>query len=243
MSSPIAAAVLASRGGPRLQAALASVAWASERVVIDPAGRLTGETLPAGVRRAGEPADATSAPWLLLLEEHEVVPPSLAATIAETVDAPGPFAAYRIGQEVQAFGTTFRPAGAPVRLVRRAGARLRLGRGLAAELRATDRRAGRLRHRLLVRGAASFAAAVEEIDADATTLAALLAGRRVQPRLWHLILPPLVAGGRAFAAAGPWRGTRAVRHRWTLTVLDGYRAVVAYAKLWEIRQAEVSTPR
>jgi hypothetical protein len=238
--SSVAAIVLASRGGPRLEAALASVAWASERIVLDPAGRVEGHPLPPGVRRGGEPVDAASAPWLLLLEEHELVPPALAATIVETVGAPGPFAAYRIGQEVRAFGTVFHPHGAPVRLVRRAGARLRLCRGLALELRPPRGDAGRLRGRLLVRGAESLAAAVDDIDADATVLAALLARRRVAPRLWHLVFPPLAAAARAFAARGSWRG---VDRRWTLTVLGGYRTLVAYAKLWEMRRAEVSAPR
>jgi hypothetical protein len=243
MSAAVAAAVLASQGGPRLHAALASVAWASERIVIDPARRLEAQTLPAGVRRAGEPADVAEAPWLLLVEEHELVPRSLAATIAETVDSPGALPAYRIGQEVRAFGTTFHPVGAPVRLVRTGGARLALGPGLAAQLRASRRHAGRLRNRFLVPGATSFAAAVDEIDADAAALAALLARRRVQPRLWHLVVPPLIAGARALAAHGPWRGVRPLRQRWTLTVLGGYRVLLAYAKLWEIRQAEASTPR
>jgi len=240
MSAAVAAAVLVSRGGPRLEAALASVAWASERILIDPAARLAGEPLPAGVRRAEEPADATSAPWLLLLEEHEVVPPALADSIAATLGAPARFAAYRIGQEVRAFGATFHPVGAPVRLVERPGARLGLGPGLSPELRALRRGAGRLEGRLVVRAADSLAAALDDLDADAAALAALLARQRVVPRLRHLVLPALAAGTRAFAA----RGARwAAWQRWILTVLGGYRAVVAYAKLWEIRRAEASTPR
>ena len=240
MNAPVAAAVLASRGGPRLAAALESVSWASERVVLDPARRLEGEPLPAGVRRADEPAWAASTPWLLLIEEHEVVPPPLAESILETVRGPERFAAYRIGREVRAFGAVFRPGGAPLRLVRRPGARLWLGGGLSVELRPPWRHAGRLHERLVVRGPESLAAAVDDIDAEAAALAALLSWRQLEPRFWHLLVPPLVAGARAFAA----RGSRAgLWQRWTVTVLAGYRPLVAYAKLWEIRQAKVSALR
>src|SRR5439155_900343 len=134
----VAAVVLASGGGARLASALASVAWAGERIVLDPAARLTREPLPRGVR--------------------------LHAGVAE-----------RLGE------------------------------------------------------------AVEHLDAQATTLAALLAERRCRPRLWHLVLGPLAAGGHTLVA-------RPVRQRgsarWFLAVLAGYRAAVAYAKLWERRRAE-----
>src|SRR5207247_707162 len=99
----VAAVVLASRGAPRLAAALDGVAWAGERIVLDPAGRLGAEPLPEGVRRANEPADAARAAWLLLVEEHEAVRPSLVAAIASALEAPGA-RAYRIAQEVIAFG-------------------------------------------------------------------------------------------------------------------------------------------
>jgi hypothetical protein len=239
MNPPVAAVVLASRGGARLEAALGSVAWAPERIVLDPARRLDGRPLPTGVRRGHNLAEAW-APWLLLLEEHESVPPELAARIAETVAAPGRFAAFRIGIEVHAFGATFRPPGAPVRLVRSPGARVDLGRGVVTELRPAGGEVGRLSDRLVAQAADSLAAAVENLDADAATLAALLARRRVRPGLRHLVLPPLAAAFRPLAARGSWRR---VRLRWILCVLEGYRALLAWAKVWELRLAEASTPR
>lgn len=240
MTPTLAAAVLASRGGPRLQAALASIAWATERLVLDPARRLPREELPDGVRLAHELPESLSVDWLLLLEEHEIVPPPLAARIAEKVSAPVAFSAYRIGQEVRAFGATFHPRGAPVRLVRQPKARVAVGHDLSAELRGLARRAGRLPERLVVHGAESLAVAIDDLDADAATLAAVLAGRRIEPRLWHLVFPPLVAGARTFAG----RTSRAgLSQRWTLTVLRAYRALLGYAKLWEMRQAELAAPR
>src|SRR5438132_697225 len=126
----------------RLASALDGVAWAGERIVLDPAGRLGAEPLPDGVRWAGEPAEAARAAWLLLVEEHEAVRPSLVAAIASALEAPGA-RAYRIAQEVIAFGTTLRLRHAPVRLARRDGVRLRLRTGLTPELAAGGGRAPR----------------------------------------------------------------------------------------------------
>ena len=235
----VAAVVLASRGGARLERALDSVAWAGERIVLDPAGRLGTEPLPSGVRRGGDPAEAAAAPWLLLVEEHEAVGAPLAAAIASAVEAPAA-RAYRIAQEVSAFGTTLRLRRAPVRLALRAGARLRLRTGLTPELVLDGGRAPELPERLIAHGVPTLAAAVEELDAQAATLAALLHARHVRPRAWHLVIPPLVASGRALVAHGPAGGFWG---RWTLAVLGGYRALVAYAKLWELRREEAAQRR
>src|SRR5207249_2932129 len=130
--------------GPR--AAVASVAWAGARIVCGPAGRLGAEPLPGGVRWGGDPL-AAAEPWLLLVEEHETVQPPLAAAIAGAVEAPTA-RAYRIAQEVIAFGTTLRLRCAPVRLALRAGARLRLRTGLTPELVLEGARAPELPARL-----------------------------------------------------------------------------------------------
>ena len=114
-------------------------------------------------------------------------------------------------------------------------ARLRIGPGLAVDLGPPAGHAGQLRSALIVRTTERLGEAVEHLDAQATTLAALLAERRRRPRLWHLVLGPLAAGGHTLVA-------RPVRQRgsarWFLAVLAGYRAAVAYAKLWERRRAE-----
>jgi len=234
----VAAVVLASRGGARLARALDSVAWAGERIVLDPSGRLDTEPLPSDVLRGADPA-AASTPWVLLLEEHETVRSPLAVAVAGAVEA-ATAPAYRIAQEVAAFGTTIRLRGAPVRLARRAGARLRLRAGLTPELATDGGRAPRLAERLLTDGAPTLAAAVDELDGQATALAALLHASRVRPRLLHLVVPPLVAAGRALLARG---AVAEFRGRWTLAVFGGYRALVAYAKLWEMRREEAARPR
>src|SRR5207249_714202 len=74
---------------------------------------------------------------------------------------------------------------------------------LTPELVQGGARAPELPARLVTAGVPTLAAAVEELDAQAATLAALLHARRVRPRLWHLVVPPLAASGRALVARGP----------------------------------------
>jgi hypothetical protein len=235
-NASVAAVVLASRGGDRLARALASVGWAAERVVLDPAARLAGEPLAAGVARhrgAAEPAAVTRAPWLLLLTEDETVSPALAQAITAAVAAPaGP--GYRLRQELAGFGVRLRLPGRLLRLAHRDGARLRLGPGLTPVLRIpAARRQPSLEPPILVHGGARLADAVVDLDADATTLAAVLGSHGVAPARRHLVLAPLVAGGRVLAAR---RVLSAAWGRWFLAVLASYRAVAAYAKLWELRR-------
>src|SRR5262245_41623081 len=114
MTAAVAAMVIASRGGSRLARALVSVAWASEGLGVDPARRLAEEAFPPGVTRGG--VSSARAPWLLLLGEEESVSPELASEIVETLNGSSPAAAYRIGQDTEAFGATLRLPGAPIRL-------------------------------------------------------------------------------------------------------------------------------
>jgi hypothetical protein len=229
----VSAVVLGNRGGTRLARALASVAWAGERVVLDPADRLVGERLPAGVcrHRGARPGEAGHAPWLLLLDEHEVAPPALASAVAEAVRAPTPWPAYRVPVEVTAFGARLRPRSEPVRLARRSGVRLALGRGLTPELSSAGA-PGRLSVALEGRGAESLGEAVEELDAYAGMMAALLAAAGAHTGIAACLRAFVAAGSRMLWARGaaprPWS-------RWSLAVLAGYRAMVAHAKLWEVR--------
>ena len=113
-AADVAAVVLGARGGARLARALASVGWAGERIVIDPAGRLGAATLPPGVRRLESPLDlagATEARWLLLLREDEVAPPGLAAAVVDATVSGA--AAFRIARTLDLRGGTLRLPGAP----------------------------------------------------------------------------------------------------------------------------------
>src|SRR5581483_4633464 len=86
---------------------------------------------------------------------------------------------------------------------------------------------------LAVAASDTLAAAVEDLDADTASIAAILAARGVRPRLWYLAVLPLVAAARALVAAG---GGGGFETRAALVVFGAYRTLLAYAKLWELRR-------
>ncbi len=232
---PVLAVVVASHGGAVLARCLASVTWAAERVVLDPADRLGSEELPAGVRRAttGIELDALgTAPWVLLLGEEEVVPAALVAAIAASTAGAG--VPRRLRREMTVLGSVLRMPGALVRLAPRVGTRLRLRGDLELELTSSGAAAERLGDALQVERAASVSDAVAALDADSTVLAALLEASGVRPRRVRAIGAGCRAAG-AVLFAGMQPG--GLQLRWTGAVLAGYRAIVAYAKLWERRRS------
>jgi hypothetical protein len=228
--------VVASRGGERLARALASVAWAGERIVLDPAGRLGGEPLSEGVvlhAGAAEPAAVAHLPWLFLLTEDETVPAALADAVTSALTDPVA-RGYRVRQELTGFGVRLQLPGALLRLAPRDGTRLGLTAALSPVLRTGGGPPAVLGPPIQAHGAERLAEAVADLDADAATLAALLGARGVRPGGRHLLLAPLVAGGRVLGAR---RVLAAAWGRWFLAALAWYRGVTAYAKLWELRRS------
>jgi hypothetical protein len=236
VSTAVAAVVLASRGGLRLERTLASVAWAAERVVLTTPRAAALDTLGEDVRRAVATTDLrtmTQQRWLLFLVEGEVVEPALAAAVAAA--ASGDDGAYRVPLEVRALGVTLQPPAAPIRLVPAAAARLVLRPRPALALAATRHPTRRLDARLALVGAAALADAIADLDADAAVLGALLhaSGRRAG------------VGRAAVAACGalaPLLRARSVRRtawgRWRIGVTAAYGLIVSYAKAWELARAE-----
>ena len=242
----VAAVVLAARGGARLARTLASVAWAGERLVVDPARQLAGAALPPGVARLDRPDEVsgrTRAPWLLLLTEDEVAPAALAAAVrAATAHPRGD--AYRITREVHGFGAVVAVAGAPVRLARRERARVGVGAGLTPVLRVPPGWRKRLEVPLMANVGDALADAVENLDADATALAGLLRAARRTPLVRTAAWATLVGGARVLVGRRRPTGARGVPWaRWSLAVLAGYRAMAAYGKLWETLQADAAALR
>ena len=248
----VTAVVVAARGGARLARALGSVAWADERVVLDPAARLPAARLAppswpaAGLRLEGagggtDLAAVVSTPWLLLLHERESAAPGLAAAVAAVAQAPGARGSYRVPQEVEGFGVRFRPPGAPVRLARRDGARLRVTVHGGLAIAAPEPRPGRLAAGVIAHAAPSVTDTVDEMEADGSVVAALLALAAVRPGIGRSLLAATTAGARIACArrvaSGPERWREA---RWCLTTLTGYGALLAHAQLWERSECEGS---
>jgi hypothetical protein len=229
---PVVAVVVASRGGSRLTTALDAVAWARERVVLDPLARIDPAQLPSGVahHRDSVAVEAMgAAPWVLLLRDDEVAPPALRDAVAAAIVVGEPRGVRR---ELHALGVVFAVGGAPIRLAARAGSRIDVRRGIDLRLCTRGVRAPLepLEPALVVAHAESLEAALEALDADSATTAALLDLGGRTARLRDLLWAPWMAGGRVLFARVPRPVGLA---RWVVAVLVGYGAVVAHAKLWE----------
>jgi hypothetical protein len=227
----LAALVVASRGGPALQRTLDSVAFAERRCVMDPAAVLRGSAPPNGV----EPWRAAPG-WVLILVEGEVLGEGSAAALAAAVR--GPAAAYRVAIVCEAFGSRLRLAGSAVRLAYgQPVVRARLGGEIELASAAAVRP---LAGAAVVRALPPLPRdAVDELNADATTLAALAAAGGVRPRALRLPLAGIVGGGRVLLGRA---GARLGWGRWIAAGLAGYRALLAEAKLWEREQLGTPAP-
>lgn len=234
--SRVTTVVLAARGDARLARTLASVAWTADPIVLDPARRLAGRELPSGARSvaAAHLEGVTVRPWVLLLVEGEVVTPPLADAV-ETATRGGDAAAYRIPLEVHGQGGILRPRRAPLRLAPAVGVRIRLAPGLGPALGTSHRPAAILGVPLMAYRATSLGEMVTDLDAEGATLAALLHAARVRPSRLRATLAALAAAATLMTAR---RAARAPWARWGLAVSAGYRAIVTYAKVWELARAD-----
>lgn len=229
---PVVVVVVASQGDAKLERTLAAVAWSDECVVLDPLGRVDPARLPTGVQHVGSVAALATvgrAPWILLLRDDEVVPATMRAAIAAAIAIGEP---RRIRRELHALGAAFLLRRAPLRLARRAGSGVVVSRGLELALRVPSGRVHLepLEPVVTVAHASSLAAALDGLDADSSVAAALLEADGRRTRLRDLVVSPCVAAGRVLVASARQPAGLA---RWVAAVLLGYRAVVAYAKLWE----------
>jgi hypothetical protein len=221
------ALVVVHRGGATLERTLASVAWASRRYLLDPASVLAPGDWPAGVER-WPASDGTS--WVLLLSEGETAGEPLRDVLERTAD--DETVARRVVIECHAFGGVIR-ARPRVRLCR--GVRCAVHASLGGSVEFAVRE-----HPPVLAGGAIVhalpplpAEAVDALNAEARTLAALAAANGRRPRFVRLVTSGLVG------AAGLLFGKSAGRlgwGRWIVAVLAGYRALLAEAKLWERAQ-------
>jgi hypothetical protein len=229
----LAAVVLPARGGHRLAEALDAARWADVRAVLEVGEGGPAIPLPAGAVRVASPRLADlAADWLVVLGEEERVAledvPVLRAAIAAAI--PGEVLALPI--VTTALDMRIRLARPVVRVARR-GTPLRVRPGFDLEFPGASRRQRTLDVALVRSRGRTLTDAVELAGADAATFAVLVdsqAAGRGHGILWH----PIVAALRTLTARAP--AGRLGIGRWILAVLEGYRVVVAYAKLWERRR-------
>ena len=235
-SPTIGVVVLPARGARRLADALAALDWAEARAVlllgVDPA---LARDLPPGIVRVHTLDDIgrLGADWILLLAEEERVTAegvrAIRAAVAATSDAP----TFALSLVTTALDIQMRPRRSIARLAPR-GTPVRLAPGLSVEFATAGRRVQSLEAPIERSRGATLNDAVELLGAEADGLAAL-AEPTVAPG-WGVLWQPIVAAARALAASGD----RLRLGRWIIAVLEGYRVVVVYAKLWERRRARVT---
>lgn len=227
---PAVAVVVANRGGRCLAESLARLGWAAERAVLDPSGVVPASALPPGVRhlpRTLELESAGSMPSVVLVNEDEVISDALVDTLARTLDG-GFLGTVAVAQVVRGFGVELTLPGRRVRVAPRAGSRLQLDRALGLGVTSTTRPVQSAVP--VVHAVPPMDDVVQALDADSSMLAVILEASAARPRIAAVVLAALTASGRVLTARAHGRVGLA---RWVLAVLTAYRALLAYAKLWE----------
>jgi hypothetical protein len=225
--------VVPARGGSDLDAALAAAEWADVRAVLAvspaPPPTVRDVTTLAGPGELGR----LDAAWVIVLFEHErILPDAVDDLRAAIADAPGdavfalPVMTSLLDMDLRLRRPIARlaPSGTPLAL----GSGLTLAfapRGAPRELDVTIFRA---------RGA-TLDRAIALMGAEAGAMAGLV-DRLNGPR--GVIRQSVRAALRAMTAraARPPLGLG----RWIVAVFEGYRVVVAYARLWERRRDRVA---
>ncbi len=235
----VLAVVVATRGGARLDAVLASLAWAGERAVLDVTGDVSPAQLPSGVRLGRDAAAVAAlgtAPWLLLLGEDEEGP-AREAVAPLSIGAP---AGYRPRLHLEVLGVTFVLGHAAIRLAPRQGCRLTLDRTLGLGLAPADVPLRSLAAAVRRQAGGSVTAAVAALEPESRTLSALLAQLGAQPGAMTIALAPVAALARVlFARATSAAGLA----RWVAAMFSAYRVVLAHIRLWEWRHTRPAEVR
>jgi len=234
---PVLAVVVVTRAGRALARALDSVAWAAERGVLDPAGEVGSETVPAGVRLARDATQVVAlgtAPWMLLLAEHEVAAAGLEEDVAR-IARQGVSRACRVGVEVDTLGVRLVPRYAAVRIAPRDTARVVVERGLELSLAGGPGHGQHLATGLCASRGASIDEAVGVLGTESRALSVLLARQEPAPGVAAISLSAMVAAQRLLLARAP---AHAGIVRWLAVVFTGYRVILAHTRAWELRQAQ-----
>jgi hypothetical protein len=229
--------IVSARGGSDLDAALAAATWADVRAVLP-----TSPAPPASVRDVRMLADLADvvridATWALVLFEHErIAPDAVDGLRAALAEAPAgvAFALPVVSSLLDMDVRLRRPL---VRLAPRATP-LAVGGGLSLAFETRGLAVREIDVTIFRARGSTVDRAVELMGAEAGALAALV--ERLGPRR-GVVRQSARAALRGFTAraARPPLGLG----RWIVAVFEGYRVVVAYAKLWERRRDRVAVNR
>ena len=181
-----------------------------------PGGPRRRQRSPDGVSHVAGLVPQAPRAWTLLLLEDEVASAEVANGGRSSGRRRRPARLARAARR-RGFGASLRSAGTGVRLVR-GPARIGLGRGLTPQLDAPGP-SGTLTAHLEASAADTWSEAVDELEADAAVLAALLYAGHGRPLARAAVGAAMVAAARVLAA--PRDRRRPPWSRWSLAVLAG----------------------
>ena len=243
--------VITRNEAPHIAAALESVSWADEIIVVDShstddtvaiarrlATRVEARAWPGYSAQKNFAADLASNDWILSLDADERVTPALAAEIRTLLATPPPLNGYRIPRVAWYLGRWIRSTDwypdYQLRLYNRRAGRWNARR--VHESVALEGPLGQLRHELEHYPYRSISHHIQTIDRY-TTLAAedwLAAGRR--PSAWQTFFHPRFAFLRNYLLKGGLRdGTAGL----IVSIMNSYYVFLKFAKLWELSRPPV----
>lgn len=236
--------IIAKNEATHIAAALTSVAWADERIVIDSgstddtvaiarplATRVEVREWPGYGAQKNAAAALASHDWVLSLDADERVSPALAAEIQRVLDNPTA-AAYRMPRVTHYLGQWIRSTDwypdSALRLYDRR--RASWGDELVHESLRVDGAIGTLTGELEHRPYDDVADHLERINHYTTLAAAQMQrqGRRADP--WHLVGHPVAAFFRNYVGRG---GFRQGRVGLVVSLLNATYVLVKFVKLYE----------
>lgn len=252
---PLTVTVITRNESAHIEAALKSVAWADERIVVDSgstddtvalarplAHRVVTRDWRGFADQKNYAASLASHDWILSLDADERVTPTLAAEIQALMASDPPAAGYRVPRVSFYLGTWIRGTDwypdYQLRLYDRRRARW-VGQYVHEGVE-VDGGVGRLRGELQHFPYRNIAHHLQTIDRY-TTLAARQAHERGQRAgMLHLLVHPPLAFLRNYLLRG---GIRAGGPGLVVSLLNGYYVFLKLAKLWEMQRATNSSSR
>jgi glycosyltransferase involved in cell wall biosynthesis len=251
---PLSVIVITKNEAANIGAALDSVAWADERIVVDAesiddtvaiarqhGARVEVRRWPGYAAQKNYAASLASHDWLLSLDADERVTPELATEIRAllTATADPPMRGYRMPRVTYAFGRWIRSTDwypdRQLRLYDRRAGRWNEERRVHESVMLSDRatRPGELRSELQHLGYRGIAHHVGTINRYTTLWAEEMAANGRRATTIDLLVHGPAAFLRNYVLRGGWRDGRVGL---VISLMNAYYVLLKHIKLWELQR-------